>query len=205
MATHSSIPTWEIPWQRSLAGPSLWSCKASDTTERLSTSQQRDESWGRVEGQIWTSIIHPLHLTSVNQVTLNSCKCEQYLSLSSCHPHQTKNSIRATTMSILIITNVHAPYKSPTHRSYSITIALSDNKKEFNLCLNKALRKGSTSHISGKIKNKNLSCYHGSRIILRCLHIFTFNPMTNLGSRYEVGTMIIPNLQMRHLKHREVI
>lgn len=43
-------------------------------------------------------------------------------------------------MSILIITNVHAPYKSLTHNSYSITKALSDNKKEFNLYLNKALR-----------------------------------------------------------------
>ena len=33
MATHSSVLAWRIPWQRSLVGPSSWSCKESDTTE----------------------------------------------------------------------------------------------------------------------------------------------------------------------------
>ena len=35
MAAHSSILAWRIPWQRSLAGYSLWGCKESDMTERL--------------------------------------------------------------------------------------------------------------------------------------------------------------------------
>ena len=33
--THSSILAWRIPWQRSLAGYSLWDHKESDTTEQL--------------------------------------------------------------------------------------------------------------------------------------------------------------------------
>ena len=37
MATRSSIPAWEIPGQRSLAGYSPWSCKESDTTEHTHT------------------------------------------------------------------------------------------------------------------------------------------------------------------------
>ena len=35
MATHSSVLTWRIPWQRGLVGYSLWSCKESDTTKQL--------------------------------------------------------------------------------------------------------------------------------------------------------------------------
>ena len=35
MAIHSSILTWEIPWQRSLAGYSPWGHKESDTTKWL--------------------------------------------------------------------------------------------------------------------------------------------------------------------------
>ena len=38
MAKHSSIPAWEIPWMRSLAGYCPKSCKESDTTEWLNTS-----------------------------------------------------------------------------------------------------------------------------------------------------------------------
>ena len=32
MATHSSIPAWEIPWTEEPAGYSLRDCKESDTT-----------------------------------------------------------------------------------------------------------------------------------------------------------------------------
>ena len=35
MATHSSTLAWKIPWMDSLVGCSPWSCKESDTTERL--------------------------------------------------------------------------------------------------------------------------------------------------------------------------
>ena len=36
LATHSSILAWKIPrTERSLAGQSSWSCKESDTTNRL--------------------------------------------------------------------------------------------------------------------------------------------------------------------------
>ena len=35
MVTHSSILAWKIPWMRSPACYSSWSCKESDTTERL--------------------------------------------------------------------------------------------------------------------------------------------------------------------------
>ena len=38
MATHSSIPSWRIPWTRSLAGYSPWGRRESDTTERLTLS-----------------------------------------------------------------------------------------------------------------------------------------------------------------------
>ena len=38
MAKHSSIPAWEIPCMRSLAGYCPKSCKESDTTEWLNTS-----------------------------------------------------------------------------------------------------------------------------------------------------------------------
>ena len=38
MATHSSILTWRIPGQRSLADYSPWGRKESDTTERLKNS-----------------------------------------------------------------------------------------------------------------------------------------------------------------------
>ena len=43
MATHSSILTWEIPWQRSLAGYSPWGHKESDTTEytHITASQNK--------------------------------------------------------------------------------------------------------------------------------------------------------------------
>ena len=33
MTTHSSIPAWEIPWTRSLAGYCPKGCKESDMTE----------------------------------------------------------------------------------------------------------------------------------------------------------------------------
>ena len=33
MATHSSIPAWRIPWNRSLVGYSPCSCNDSDMTE----------------------------------------------------------------------------------------------------------------------------------------------------------------------------
>ena len=65
-------------------------------------------------------------------------KCED-LSLPICTPYRTKSSMMAKTTSITIITHFLKPYKSQTHRAYSITFALSD-KKEFNLLLNKALR-----------------------------------------------------------------
>ena len=35
MATHSSILTWRIPWQRSLVGYSPWGRKELDMTEQL--------------------------------------------------------------------------------------------------------------------------------------------------------------------------
>ena len=35
MATHSSILAWRIPWTEELVGYNPWSCKESDTTERL--------------------------------------------------------------------------------------------------------------------------------------------------------------------------
>ena len=35
METHSSILAWKIPWMRSRACYSSWSCKESDMTERL--------------------------------------------------------------------------------------------------------------------------------------------------------------------------
>ena len=35
MKTHSRTFAWRIPWKRSLAGYSPWSCKESDTTEWL--------------------------------------------------------------------------------------------------------------------------------------------------------------------------
>ena len=41
MATHSSILAWEIPGQRSLVGCSPQGHKVLDTTERLSTAQDR--------------------------------------------------------------------------------------------------------------------------------------------------------------------
>ena len=36
MATHSSIPAWEIPWTEEPGVCSTWSHKELDTTERLS-------------------------------------------------------------------------------------------------------------------------------------------------------------------------
>ena len=36
MVYHSSILTWRIPWTEEPAGYSLWGCKVSDMTERLS-------------------------------------------------------------------------------------------------------------------------------------------------------------------------
>ena len=41
MATHSSILAWEIPGQRSQVGCSPQGHKVLDTTERLSTAQDR--------------------------------------------------------------------------------------------------------------------------------------------------------------------
>ena len=35
MATHSSIPDWEVPWTEEPCRLSPWSLKESDTTERL--------------------------------------------------------------------------------------------------------------------------------------------------------------------------
>ena len=35
MATHSSTPTWKIPWRRSLVGYSPWGHRESDMTEKL--------------------------------------------------------------------------------------------------------------------------------------------------------------------------
>ena len=35
MATHSSIPNWEVPWTEEPCRLSPWSLKESDTTERL--------------------------------------------------------------------------------------------------------------------------------------------------------------------------
>ena len=37
MTTHSSILTWKIPWQKSLAGYSRWGCQELDMTEWLGT------------------------------------------------------------------------------------------------------------------------------------------------------------------------
>ena len=37
MATHSSYFAWVIPWERSLAGFSLWGLNESDTTEQTRT------------------------------------------------------------------------------------------------------------------------------------------------------------------------
>ena len=39
MATHSSILTWSIPWQRSLVGYSPWSRKELGMIEHISTAQ----------------------------------------------------------------------------------------------------------------------------------------------------------------------
>ena len=41
MATHSSIPAWKMPWERSLVGYSPWGLKTSATTEQLSTHSPR--------------------------------------------------------------------------------------------------------------------------------------------------------------------
>ena len=35
MATHSSIPAWEIPWSEEPGGLSPWGLKESDTTKGL--------------------------------------------------------------------------------------------------------------------------------------------------------------------------
>ena len=35
MATHSNILAWKVPWMEEPVGYSPWSCKESDTTERL--------------------------------------------------------------------------------------------------------------------------------------------------------------------------
>ena len=40
MAAHASILAWRIPWTE-VPGYSLWCCKESDTTMRLSTAQHR--------------------------------------------------------------------------------------------------------------------------------------------------------------------
>ena len=37
MATHTSILTWKVPWQRGLVGYSPWGSKESDTTEHACT------------------------------------------------------------------------------------------------------------------------------------------------------------------------
>ena len=55
MATHSSILAWKSNGQRSLAGYSPWSCKESDTTERLNMHKCQEtgvlgDFWGRIKG-----------------------------------------------------------------------------------------------------------------------------------------------------------
>ena len=40
MATHSSIPAWEIPWTKGLVSYNPWGHKESDTTERAHTHPQ---------------------------------------------------------------------------------------------------------------------------------------------------------------------
>ena len=37
MATHSSIPAWEIPWTEARGGYSPWGCQELDMTEQLNT------------------------------------------------------------------------------------------------------------------------------------------------------------------------
>ena len=39
MATHSSIPAWEIPWTEEPGGYSLWGCKKSDKTQQLNNNK----------------------------------------------------------------------------------------------------------------------------------------------------------------------
>ena len=39
IATLSSVPVWEIPWQRRLTGCSLWGDKELDTTEQLNKNE----------------------------------------------------------------------------------------------------------------------------------------------------------------------
>ena len=41
MATHSSMPAWKTPWQRSLVGYSPWGQKKSDMTEHAHRSHSR--------------------------------------------------------------------------------------------------------------------------------------------------------------------
>ena len=41
MATHFSILAWRIPWTEEPVGYSPWGCKESDTTQQLSTAQDR--------------------------------------------------------------------------------------------------------------------------------------------------------------------
>ena len=38
MANHSSMLAWEIPWTEETGGLRPWSCKETDTTERLNNS-----------------------------------------------------------------------------------------------------------------------------------------------------------------------
>ena len=44
MATHSGTGVWDIPWQKSLVGYSLWGCTESDTTEHTHTHTLNSES-----------------------------------------------------------------------------------------------------------------------------------------------------------------
>jgi len=47
VATHSGIPTWEIPWTEELAGCSWWGCKESDMT--LSLNSNYDHKYTRIK------------------------------------------------------------------------------------------------------------------------------------------------------------
>ena len=44
MATHSSIPAWEIPWTEARGGYSPWDCQELDMTEQLNTHTQTHTS-----------------------------------------------------------------------------------------------------------------------------------------------------------------
>ena len=41
MATHSSIPAWEIPWTKEPGEPTVHGCKELDMSEQLNNKQQQ--------------------------------------------------------------------------------------------------------------------------------------------------------------------